>query len=272
MMLVYTWLVQHLTEEFVSVAFADGLLYQLLHIGMHDDGDAHFLGVEAIAHQAGIGGGLRRRGHGMLGMRVVECVGRRPTIGITAAASRRQGMQGRRFTDAELHVVGGSRGAHAAHIDGAFGSTQQHQLAKRDVVQAEVVTVATRVLVQDGDGGRGGGTAIPKLIELFPCVLLRRRREDFANLFAVDTELEQGHLAGTTADSTHPCREGIIGVGHHGDLLRPHIGAGGRRAIDNHEIARASVTQAMEVLMVQAGIIVHKISALIPKVGIVFVG
>ena len=161
MMLVYTWLVQHLTEEFVSVAFADGLLHQFFPIGMHDDGDTHFLGIEAIAHQAGIGGGLRRRGHGMLCMRVVESVGRRPTIGITAAATRRQGMQGRRFTDAELHVVGGGRSTHAAHINGAFGSAQQHQLAKRNVVQAEVVTVATCILVQDGDGGRGGSAAVP---------------------------------------------------------------------------------------------------------------
>ena len=70
----------------------------------------------------------------------------------------------------KLVLVGRGCGIHVVDINGALWVTHQHQLTERDVVEAEIVTAASRVLVEDGDGGRGVVATVPQFIELEPLI------------------------------------------------------------------------------------------------------
>ena len=114
-------------------------------------------------------------------------------------------------TFAKLGVVGSSHRRHTPHRYCAFRSAQQNEFAKRDVVKAKVITATHRVLIQNGDGSRSGSTTIPKFIELKPFARIRRCREHFAYLTAIDAKLKAGRIA-SRANSAHPCRKSIVGI------------------------------------------------------------
>ena len=70
----------------------------------------------------------------------------------------------------KLVLVGRGCGIQGVDINGALWVTHQHQLTERDVVEAEIVTAASRVLVEDGDRGRGVVATVPQFIELEPLI------------------------------------------------------------------------------------------------------
>ena len=150
-----------------------------------------------------------------------------------------------------------------------IGNATVGQLKEGDVIQAEVVTATSRVLVDDGDGGLGVGSAVPDDVEQFPGVgdtILGGGGEDIAELLAVDAELQLCPRAQTHGG--HPRGEGIVGVRCHGDGLGPYHGAGRGGPVDDHIVAVASrvVGGAPEIGVVVLGVAPHVVGRLAPEV------
>ena len=247
--LIYSRFTHHVTIEIESVVLADGFIDVLGLIGMHHNRDADIQRAVPIIEMAGISSASHgRSGHRILRRWVIERIGRGPAIGIVADAAHSHGVKRRRCAFTKFGIVGINRRRHRFHRHRALGRSDQHQFAERDVVEAEVVAATHSVLVQNGDGGRGGVATIPKLVELQPLTSIGRSGKDITYLLSVDAKLEAGLVTSRT-DRAHPSREGIVGIGDHGDLLRPDIGIRRRCAIDNHKITRTTMTRAQEIGM-----------------------
>ncbi len=262
----------------IGLASRDRQLPDILRINRNKDRGFRHLAAAADAVAELVGARetrVRRIGHGFVG------VGRRAMRGLlddlaveVVAVLKDLVVFEKRYHDglaiASLLMVVNCH--HGFDVDGALLVVEIHELAKRDVVQAEIVATACRVLVEDGDDGRGGRAAVPDFVELCPSVQLVRCREDVAKLCPVDAELQQGHLVGVAdADVAGPCGEGVVGVGHHRNRFRPDIRPGTRGPVDDHEHARAAVGQAREPAVVVVGVGTDIVGAFAPQVGIVLV-
>ena len=76
-----------------------------------------------------------------------------------------------------------------------------------------------------------------------------RRRKHITELVPIDGKLEQSRIA-SCADRAYPSGKRIIRIRGHIDLLGPDIGMRACRSIDNHKVARATMTRPMEIRVV----------------------